>query len=785
MDDYVHHVGTRGSNSSKVKSSCHPSARGGREAMSLTQSLANVQVMGGNITVVGGNQHQHHYHQHNHALLQTTNNELLGILAQVSNHRAIHLANFSRATLGTGPQFTEWAEFCEWTSLEGGLKTMWGSGMPGAGKTVFASIVINEVEARAKASESPICVGYIYFRYSDHTTATLCDFITVLVKQTVERHPKCLSILSQVYERHIRENTQPSEGELLYLLRRFSEGMLATFYFLDALDEAPPDVQLDLLRKLSTLNVKIFITSRHLSTLEAHLPGAHHFPIVAQDRDLDLHIAKEISRSPALQTILNQDHELRDQIASMVKQKSGGMFLHASLHLDALRDCTSAYDVGKTLKDFPPQIEDVYQRTWNRILNQTASRKILAKNVLTWVLCATRSLKIEELRCAVATSPETHNFDSSRLVDEATLMGLCCGLLKVEEWTNVVRFVHYTAKDVVRRLISETSPYPHSLPAAVCMAHLTQSGFQRATFKNANALANALITDRLLAYAYDAWSIHARESLDDRPTAQRLAHFIQGCNTFPVEFAAFPHEFSTLKSLHTAAYFSLPISLAGSANLQEPNQQASGRGTLATPLIIAIRRNSLRAVEELLDLPLIHVNAADGNGYTPLMWALKLPQRGSVNINETILGLLLSHPDVNVNGLGGDGRSALMKASILDAEEAAKFLLAHPDIKPNQVNSAGETALMFAVFHESLRLVRVLLADPRVKVKRKSNAGETALYLAQRAARNRIQMSQKEGYSDVVELLRAHSDRKPNHLSQPLMDLLRRALPFSQKKQSG
>ncbi|KAH6892705.1 hypothetical protein BKA70DRAFT_1440750 [Coprinopsis sp. MPI-PUGE-AT-0042] len=58
-------------------------------------------------------------------------------------------------------------------SIQGVVKTMWGSGMPGAGKTIFASIVINEVEARAEASEYPICVCYIYFRYSDHTTATV------------------------------------------------------------------------------------------------------------------------------------------------------------------------------------------------------------------------------------------------------------------------------------------------------------------------------------------------------------------------------------------------------------------------------------------------------------------------------------------------------------------------------------------------------------------------------------------------------------------------------------
>jgi ankyrin repeat domain-containing protein 50 len=118
-----------------------------------------------------------------------------------------------------------------------------------------------------------------------------------------------------------------------------------------------------------------------------------------------------------------------------------GRFLHASLQLDALQDCASIYDVEKTLEEFPPRIEDVYKRTWTRILDQTPRMVLLAKNVLIWVLCATRSLTAEELCRAVATCPETYKFEQSRRVDEATLMGLCRGLVNIEEETNVVRFV--------------------------------------------------------------------------------------------------------------------------------------------------------------------------------------------------------------------------------------------------------------------------------------------------------------------------------------------------------
>jgi ankyrin repeat domain-containing protein 50 len=116
-------------------------------------------------------------------------------------------------------------------------------------------------------------------------------------------------------------------------------------------------------------------------------------------------------------------------------------FLHASLQLDALWDCTNVSDIEKTLDEFPRRIEDVYKRTWKRILDQTPAMTELAQKVLVWVLCSTRSLKIEELRHVLAICPRTHRFNPSHIVDEGTLLGLCRGLVNVEDNTNLVRFV--------------------------------------------------------------------------------------------------------------------------------------------------------------------------------------------------------------------------------------------------------------------------------------------------------------------------------------------------------
>lgn len=153
------------------------------------------------------------------------------------------------------------------------------------------------------------------------------------MKQTVERHSDCLSLFDEVYAVHIREKTRPSEAELLGLLRRFTENMVATFYVLDALDEATKEIQVDIVKKLASLNAKLFITSRPMQTIEDHFPSAHRFPIVAQDQDLDLYINEEISRSPDLRAVLAHEPGLQEHLMTSVKEKCNGMCVQYLFYL--------------------------------------------------------------------------------------------------------------------------------------------------------------------------------------------------------------------------------------------------------------------------------------------------------------------------------------------------------------------------------------------------------------------------------------------------------------------
>ncbi|KAH6887385.1 hypothetical protein BKA70DRAFT_1122273 [Coprinopsis sp. MPI-PUGE-AT-0042] len=287
----------------------------------MFHSAHNLQIEGSTLSVAGHDVvHNQHFHYHSER-----SRDVWAILQLIPNFRKIYQDMISKATEGTGIWLLEGDKFRVWLEPNGDIKIFWGSGIPGAGKTLIASIVIKHLETLYPGPDTKICICYIYFRYSDDSGMTVRTILETIVLQTLERHPRCQALVEQTYARHLRERTEPTEEQLLALLHQLVDSMLGTFYILDALDEAPTKLQLAVVRALASLNVKLFITSRPLKPLEAHFPQAYTFAIAAQDVDLDLHITQGINESVELQCLLQANPSLRDEIFSTIKKNSGGM----------------------------------------------------------------------------------------------------------------------------------------------------------------------------------------------------------------------------------------------------------------------------------------------------------------------------------------------------------------------------------------------------------------------------------------------------------------------------
>lgn len=400
-------------------------------------------------------------------------------------------------------------------------------------------------------------------------------------------------------------------------------------------------------------------------------------------------------------------------------------FLHASFQVDALRKCLSAREVRDVLETFPSDLEELYTRAWNRILERNPDHVSLARCVLVWVLNAARPMSPEELECAVATSLQTFKFESDTLVHGMSLVSLCRGLLTFENESRVIRLVRactkfpsmssthhlldYTVKDTLQGLLQGSFPHPHSHIATVCMAHLTECGFTNTTIPSEEKFTAALDTDPLLAYASDSWAIHARESLDIEDAKNRTAKFVADCKAFPTNHS---WGFDILSSLHILAVYGLPISCIPYDSIRNPNIVTQMEQ--ATPLMLATWHGHEDLVRFLLAHSKILVNLVDADGWSALM-------RAAGSGHEGIASLLLVCPDLQVNLVSTKGWSALGLAALSGYDAIVKLVLTRSDIQVNLVNHVvgaelSLSALMAAAVggHESV--VQLLLARPETQV---------------------------------------------------------------------
>ncbi|KAH6866169.1 hypothetical protein BKA70DRAFT_1580080 [Coprinopsis sp. MPI-PUGE-AT-0042] len=715
-------------------SECSPTASGS----ALISGVHTAQIHGGAISIAGRDNvtlNNYNYGQ------QIDSIDVLEILNSLPlpNFRDIQQDTIAKATEGTCLWFTTGEMFIFW--IKGG-KILWGIGIPGAGKTILASIVI---------------------RYLGQPSGTILESF---IKQIVERHPDMVSLVETLYALHKRERTRPTQQDLVGLLSRFAALGKTLIFVLDALDELRAEDRPVLLGLLTSLSAKLFITSRPLETLQRRYPQAQVFDITARPSDIDLHIKEFLRRSPDLVALL-EDSDFEERIAEAVHRKSGGMFLHAKLQLEALRHCISIQDVEETLEEFPTDIEAIYIKTWERILAQAPKHANLAKLVLLWVLHAHSEMDMDTLRRAVAIHPDTYVYESKRLAPEALLVSVCCGLVSVDEKTRLVRLIHYTTRDAILPQVLKIFIYPHAIPALVCLSHLTLCGIQDAPMVGyiQGAFSPAYAQDPLLRYAYNSWIYHANLCKEHEPAATALRQFVLKCTRYPVSYgSAF---FGHFGPLQVAAYFGLEYLIQSAATLQSPNPEDS-----ASPWGLAWLQDNYDCAKALLSLPNIDVNVPDGDSrITPLV---NVCTRGCLEG----VNLLLASPGIDVNGrsmggvisprappIRGNGELRYIwddMTSISDGIEdksvtplvaaardgyvdIVKALLSAPGMDVN-VPCKGGTALVWATRRGEAAIVKLLLDFPGIDVNAVDNwRGLTALTWAT-----------ERGYTEIVELLLAY-----------------------------
>lgn len=133
-------------------------------------------------------------------------------------------------------------------------------------------------------------------------------------------------------------------------------------------------------------------------------------------------------------------------------------FLLAPLHLESLVDKTTQKAVKVALANLPKGAEALplaYQEAIERIENQPAGHCALAKETLSWIICAKRPLTVRELQHALAIETGETQLDEENITDISDVVSVCAGLVTIDEESNIIRLVHYTTQEFFERKSSD------------------------------------------------------------------------------------------------------------------------------------------------------------------------------------------------------------------------------------------------------------------------------------------------------------------------------------------
>ncbi|KAH6903065.1 ankyrin repeat-containing domain protein [Coprinopsis sp. MPI-PUGE-AT-0042] len=665
------------------------------------------------------------------------------------NYRSIQTENLKRWTPGTVKWFLESSTFRRW--LEAQCAILWGTGMPGAGKTVLASVINDYLETLSESS-GDICIGFVYCRYTEPMTVR--DILAALLRQLLERYPRLVSIAEPMYTKHHLQQTTPTQAELVDAIRCICAVFKKAYFSIDGLDEALDNEQFDLLDTLTSINANFIITSRPLALLKDTLPNAEFFDISAQEEDIELLVAQRIERSPGLRHILVTDED-KDRVIKKVCESSQGMFLHASLMVEAVSQSPTLSHVLNHLDKLPAKLDVLYGKAFAQIGMQDEEKASIARCAIAWVVFAEKPLTIQDLRYAVARRPEVDWAAPENLVPAPLLLSLCAGLLIAEEThsdvlyedingrffrpeqDHRVRLVHYTARDVLKPIIEECGIMPHAMITETCVKRLTFSGICDVDPKEFEELCYA--TQPLVLYSYAFWDHHVRryahgqgpQQLEASPMSHIL-HFLGACASFPLvdPLVAFSYKAPDFLSapLHLITHYDLPLSIPF---VQSDVSKRTKKGK--TSLHLAAQRDNVMQVQHLLGLEGVDVNAQDESGDTALMDAARRDC-------SKALKFLLRDPriDINLSNKHGDTPLhfamqqpfPLLPELVKEKSKIALQLLDIPELDVNRVNRYGITAVMLSARHWDPTVFIRLSLVPNIDANQADINGLTALSYA-------------------------------------------------------
>lgn len=426
-------------------------------------------------------------------------------------------------------KFKAWfdPQFCSTPAL-------WLNGIPGAGKTILASLVIER--ARKLTSTT---VLFFYCRHDDSQRNSFVAVARGLISQILCQNDMLLSYL---YEKASTSGEAVLTGpslvkEILSMAIKNSE---RTYIILDGLDECNREDRKEITSWFRDLidspsrtdfgSIRCLFISQDDGPGRKDLSMLPTLKIRGEDNRCDIELYAN-AWSKKIQEKFELQDDNRDEIAGRIVTASGGMFLLAKLISRNLLDQTSQDSLDEELEPnvFPKEINQAYSRIIKRIFNDHISlpEKKDSLMLLGWLVCTKRPLKWHEIQGAKSIDIERRSVEMERRRFRVDSKDLCGSLVEIRG-DGTVELVHLTAKLFLiddRHIVRNVEELNM---AVLCLNYLNLPGFCGDDIQSLLPKGYFAFFDYAVVY----WVSHLEAGLSSDISCESLRLLAEGLDNF-------------------------------------------------------------------------------------------------------------------------------------------------------------------------------------------------------------------------------------------------------------
>ncbi|KAN0087259.1 hypothetical protein V8E54_000947 [Elaphomyces granulatus] len=550
--------------------------------------------------------------------------KLLGWLSPI-DYAGLQSDTLRKRQAGTGDWFLKSTPFMEW--LEGKKKTLFCPGIPGTGKTMIASIVVDHLKASFPDDETGH--AFLYCIYKRQETQEVDNLLASLLGQLALWKKLIIpEAIREWYNKHLKGekpglSRNEIRGELCGIIRTYSR----TFIIIDALDECKTDqIRNELLSEIYKLqegsDVRLMVTFR--PSIEPKPPSSMtKLEIRAYKEDIEQYLSSRISE---LRTVVQKNnglqHKIRDRISTLV-DGIFSRFLLAQLYINSLTDKVTEKQIDTALDNMKmgkEGLDKAYDDTVNRIENQQQGIREFAKNMLFWIVCAKRPLTTEELRHALAVEPGTRSLDMKNLCAVEDMVSSCAGLVTVNQENNTIGLVHYTTQEYFqRRRLEAFQDVNRDVIGASCLTYLSYDVFAKGHLPDSN-LESLLQQNLFYRYAAQNWAFHIQDT-QQSVVDLALKFLMDDGKVSTLNQVLFQRRYQPPQccGIHLVAYFGLNDIMMRLVEEKDPDtEDSNGR----TPLSYAAENGNSLMVKLLFNYN-VDIHHKCKKGWTPLSVAIE------------------------------------------------------------------------------------------------------------------------------------------------------------------